>query len=262
MDSEDANLEFMEASLLVLNRDELIKIMENLDAQTIGRLCSVSKRFSEICSDPSFWRRLIRSQFPNEPFEGDPREQYIELSDTRVTTYYLMGEASGHQTTLEDHEGNVVELTFLPKASLEDHDEIWLSRDQDYLQGNYPEEVGDFSFPFDIRGGPRRDGTKIWIVVKEGEYEIDIKAYKKREDAILDAAEIIMAELSPYEEEYSGIFERVYGMSLTIENIRNYLNKYSFLHFREVNENDEMITIMEVELYHESPYFKDFPRVE
>jgi hypothetical protein len=264
MDAKDSYIDFMEASLLVLNKDELIKIMENLDSKTIGRLCSVSKKFERICSDPSFWKRLIRSQFPNEDIENDPRAQYIELTDSRVTTYFLLGAESSRQEILRDHTGDAVAVTFLPKVSLESYDEIWQTRESDYLEQNYPEEVGDFSFPVKIKGPPKRDGTKIWLLVFEGSYQVAVDAYKTKRDAILEATDYILRE-AVSQEDFPDSFEIAYGITPTRENIMNYLEKYSFLHFRPLiqsRDSDDMFSIMEIELYHESPYFKDVPRIE
>jgi hypothetical protein len=267
----DPYSDFLEASLLVLRKDELIEIFSNLDPKTIGRLCSVSERFKEICSDASFWRRLIKKQFPNEDIEDDPKAQYIELTDQKVTWYQFMVASS--PKVMKDNRGHTVELRYLPKVSLEDLDDIWTYKDADFVLNNWPETVDeeqDLPGGFKVRGSPKKDGTKVWVLISSGEnYDVDdvdgddtyITAYRKKEDAVEQALKFVMADLYLYDQEFPGEFERVFGISYTARNIRDYINKYEFFYSEPLDGSYNVYIIMEVELYRESPYFKDAPRI-
>lgn len=70
---------FIEATLITLDEDDILRIILKLDVGSILNLCEVHSKFNQFCHTDYIWKQLLKRDYPNTPIVGDPRQHYMKL---------------------------------------------------------------------------------------------------------------------------------------------------------------------------------------
>lgn len=80
----------METSFSDLDDDVLLYILMSANPKTVVSLCQTNSRYFRLCQDPLTFVKLMKKHYPHLPINRDPKKQFIEITQGKVTNYYAV----------------------------------------------------------------------------------------------------------------------------------------------------------------------------